>query len=187
MSRKKGRVIVISAPSGGGKGTVIKRILELYPELCYSVSATTRQPRFGEENGKSYHFKTRDDFIDMIGKGELFEYTEYVGEFYGTPKKYIQDCINDGKDVLLEIEVKGAKQVMEKIPDAITVFITPPSMEILESRLRGRGTDSEEKLIKRLNKAREELIEKIHYTHVVINDEVDRAAKEILSYLEGQV
>ena len=183
---KKGRLIVISAPSGGGKGTVIKRLLELAPDLCYSVSATTRTPRKGEVNGESYHFLTRDKFVEMINNNEFLEHAKYVEEFYGTPKQFILDCVENGDDVILEIEVQGAKQVMDIIPEALTIFIVPPSLDELERRLRGRGTDSEEKLIARLKTARQELNEKEHYKHVVINDEVDRAAREILSLVKDE-
>jgi guanylate kinase len=184
MSENRGRIIIISAPSGGGKGTVIKRILELKPELCYSVSATTRAPRDGEEDGKAYHFITRERFEDMIKNNELLEYASYIDEYYGTPVANIMECISDGKDIIVEIEVDGAKQVMEKMPDALSIFIAPPSLEILEQRLRGRGTDSEDKLIARLRRAKEEFKEKIHYTHTVINDDADRVAREILSLIE---
>ena len=183
---KDGRLIVISAPSGGGKGTVIKRLLELAPFLCYSVSATTRTPRKGEINGESYHFLTREKFIEMIDNNEFLEHAKYVDEYYGTPKQFILDTVNNGDDVILEIEVQGAKQVMDIMPDALTIFIIPPSLEELERRLRGRGTDSEDKLIARLNTAKQELKEKDHYDHIVVNDDVDRAAKEILSLIKNK-
>ena len=181
---KDGKLIVISAPSGGGKGTVIKRILELRPDLCYSVSATTRAPRKGEVDGEAYHFLTREKFIQMIENNEFLEHARYVEEYYGTPKPYILECVSNGKDIILEIEVQGAKQVMDLMPDAVTIFIVPPSMEELERRLRGRGTDSEVKLLARLETARQEMNEKEHYKHIVVNDEVDRAAKEIISIIE---
>ena len=183
LNSSDGRLIIISSPSGGGKGTVIKRILELKPELCYSVSATTRAPRAGEEHGKAYHFMTHEQFREMIENDEFLEHAKYVNEFYGTPKKHILDCIENGKDIILEIEVQGAKQVKDLIPGAISIFIVPPDIEELERRLRGRGTDSEEKLIARLERAAQEMKEKENYLHVVVNDEVDRAANEILSII----
>jgi len=184
-SKGKGRLIIISAPSGAGKGTVIGRLMELRPDLVFSVSATTRAPRAGEQDGVSYYFVTRERFLEMISLGEFLEYAEYVGEFYGTPKKPIYECVDAGKYVLLDIEVQGARQVKELVPDALTVFIIPPDMEELEKRLRGRGTDSEEKLAARLERARVELEEKSHYDHIVVNDIITRAAEEILLIIES--
>ena len=181
----KGGLFVISAPSGAGKGTVIRRLIELRPELVFSVSATTRQPRAGEKDGVSYYFVSKESFKEMIENGEFLEYAEYVNEFYGTPKKPIYDCIENGKDVLLEIEVQGARQVMDQMPQAVTVFIVPPDMEEQERRLRGRKTESEDKLASRLQRARLELEEKGFYMHVVVNDEVSRAAEEILSIIDN--
>jgi len=185
MNDRKGCLAVISAPSGTGKGTVINRLLELNPEFVFSVSATTRAPRAGETDGVEYYFITKQRFRDMIDGGEFLEYAEYVGEFYGTPKKPIYDYMEAGRTVLLDIEVQGAKQVMQSQPDAITIFIVPPDMAELENRLRGRGTDSEEKLSARLRIAACELEEQIHYKHVVVNDKVSRAADEILSIISN--
>jgi len=183
MSKGKGRIVIISAPSGAGKGTVIHRLLELCPELVFSVSATTRSPRVGEKEGVSYYFTTRERFVEMIDRDEFLEYAEYVGEFYGTPKKPIYDCLEGGKNVLLDIEIQGARQVIAKEPEAVTIFIVPPSMRELERRLRGRGTDSEAKLTARLERARIELNEKENYNHIVVNEQVSRAAEEILSII----
>ena len=183
-SEKKGRLFIISAPSGAGKGTVIKRLLALRPELVYSVSVTTRLPREGEVEGVSYYFVTRERFNEMIDRRDFLEYAEYVGELYGTPKKPIFDCIEHGIDILLEIEVQGARQVMELDRKAVTIFIIPPSKEELERRLRGRMTESEEKLAARLQRACQEFEERIHYNHIVINDDVSRAAEEILTIID---
>jgi len=184
-SNKRGRLFVISAPSGAGKGTVIKRLLELRPELAYSVSATTRSPRDSEVEGISYHFVSHKQFKEMIGRGEFLEYAEYVGEFYGTPKEPIYENIKNGRDTLLEIEVQGARQVMDAKPEAVTIFIIPPSSEELERRLRSRMTESEEKLAARLKRAIQEIEEKARYDHIVVNDDVIRAADEILKIIEN--
>ena len=185
MPRDRGRLYVISAPSGAGKGTVIRKVLELRPELALSVSATTRQPRAGEAEGVAYFFVSHERFREMVGRGEFLEYAEYVGEFYGTPKKPIYDRVDNGQDVLLEIEIQGARQVMGKEPDAATIFIVPPDMEELERRLRGRRTESEEKLASRLERARQELEEKGFYEYVVVNDIVSRAAEEIVAIIDS--
>jgi len=183
---RKGRLFIISAPSGTGKGTVISHLMKLRPELELSVSATTRPPRSGEVEGKSYCFVTRESFQDMISRGEFLEYAGYVGELYGTRKKPIDEFVLAGKDVLLEIEVQGAKQVMAKVPGAVSIIVVPPDMDELERRLRGRGTDSEEKIASRLDRARRELEEKDHYDYIVTNDDISRAAREILSIIDNR-
>ena len=180
MNSHKGKLVIISAPSGTGKGTVISRLLESCPECVFSVSATTRTPRPGEKNGIEYFFLTHERFREMISSDDFLEYAEYIGEFYGTPSKPVNEYLDSGKTVILDIEVQGAKQVMLKKPDAITIFIVPPSMKELENRLRRRGTDSEEKLAARLKRANQELEEQNHYDHIVVNDSVYRAANEIM-------
>jgi len=184
MRNDKGELVVISAPSGTGKGTVINKLLELRPEFVFSISATTRNPRPGETDGIEYNFLTKEEFRQMISRDEFLEYAEYVGEFYGTPIKSINEAIELGKTIILDIEVQGAKQVMTKLPNAKTIFIVPPDMKELENRLRGRGTDSEEKLAARLEKACQELNERGLYDHIVINDNVSRAANEIIKIID---
>jgi guanylate kinase len=183
MSIKKGKLVVISAPSGTGKGTVISKLLKQQPDFMFSVSATTRKPRPGETDGKDYLFISKDRFKEMIDNNEFLEYAEYVGEFYGTPAKPIKEYIDSGKTVVLDIEVRGAGQVMAKDIEATTIFLIPPDMDELEKRLRGRGTDSDDKVTSRLNRAKQELKEKHHYKHIVVNDNSTRAAKEILSLI----
>jgi len=185
MSDKKGRLFIISAPSGAGKGTVIAQLIKLRPRLKYSISATTRKPRKGEEDGVSYYFISRERFKELIAQDAFLEYAEYVGEFYGTLKSEVYDCIENGVDVVLEIEVQGARQVMSTNPDATAIFIVPPGVQELEARLRGRKTESEEKLTARLERAKLEMEEKVHYNHIVINDVVLRAAEEILSIIDS--
>jgi len=185
MSGDRGRLIVISAPSGAGKSTIIRRIVSLRPDLILSVSATTRQPRAGEKDGAAYHFVTKERFMEMIRQGEFLEYAEYVGEFYGTPKGPVFEWIESGRDVILEIEIRGARQVMAQSPGATTIFIVPPDMQELERRLRGRRSEPEEKLASRLEKALLELEEKELYDHIVVNDDVSRAAGEILEIIGG--
>jgi len=183
MSNKKGKLVVISAPSGTGKGTVINKLLKKHPDFAFSVSATTRKPRPGETDGVDYYFISKERFKEMIESNEFLEYADYVGEYYGTPIKPIKEYIDLGKTVILDIEVQGAKQVMSKDIEATTIFLVPPDLDELEKRLRGRGTDSDEKVISRLNRAKQELKEKHHYDHIVINDSSTHAAKEILSLI----
>ncbi len=178
-----GRVYIISAPSGTGKSTVIKRIMELRDDLYFSVSATTREPRPGEIDGTSYSFLTHDQFDELIKSDDLLEYAEYVGNYYGTPKKPVMEYVSCGSDIILDIDVQGCKQVKNAMPEAVTIFIVPPSLEELERRLRQRGTDSEEKMLKRMERAKAEMAEKECYDHIVVNDSVDNAAREIIDIM----
>jgi len=182
---KKGRLFVVSAPSGAGKGTVIRKILELRPDLALSISATTRAPRTDEADGVSYYFVTHEAFREMVRENEFLEHAEYVGEYYGTPRKPVDEYLSNGKDVLLEIEIQGAKQVMHAMPECVTIFIVPPDMEELERRLRGRGTDSDGKLKARMQKAHQEMNERDKYMYIIVNDEVLCAAQEIISIIDS--
>ena len=186
MDSGKGSLFIISAPSGTGKDTLIHRIMELRPQIVLSVSATTRAPRDGETEGISYYFVTHERFQEMVERGEFQEHAEYIGEHYGTPAKPIYEHISNGTKVILNIEVQGAKQVMALGLDAETVFVVPPNMEELERRLRKRGKDSEENLIERIDRARLELEETINYKHVVVNDDINQATKELLSIIDGE-
>jgi len=183
MSEPEGILVIISAPSGTGKGTVIDELLKRRPDFVFSVSATTRAPRPGETDGVAYSFVTHERFREMIVDDMFLEYAEYVGNYYGTPAGPVDDWLRGGKTVILDVEVQGAKKVMAKKPEAVTIFIVPPDMTELENRLRGRATDTEEKLGARLMRARQELLEKSHYKHVVVNDNVSRAAGEILEII----
>ncbi len=174
----KGKLIVISGPAGTGKGTVINGLMER-ERYALSVSATTRKPRGFEQDGLNYFFKTVEEFEEMIKNGEFLEYAKFVGNYYGTPKKYVLEKLEEGKNVLLEIEVEGAMQIKKNYPEAALIFLLPPSEEELESRLRGRATDSEETILKRLARAKEELAQKDKYDYQVVNIEVEQAVEEI--------
>ena len=167
----KGNLIVISGPSGGGKGTVVKALKELMPDLGVSVSATTRSPRVGETDGVEYFFIGRDDFESMVKNGDILEYTTYCGNYYGTPRKEAERITGEGRDLILEIEVDGAAQVKKIFPDAISIMLIPPSLSVLEARLRGRGTESEDVIKKRLERACEEIELANTYDYVVVNED----------------
>ena len=183
-NKKTGRLFIISAPSGAGKSTVIRHMLSLCGDLFFSVSVTTRPPREGETDGIEYYFKSKESFEKMIERGEFFEYAEYAGNYYGTPKISVFEHMDAGEDVILEIEVVGHSQVKSQMPDACSIFIIPPSMEELERRLRSRGTDSDEKILQRLAVAKEEMAETDKYDFVIVNDDIERAAEEILAIIK---
>lgn len=181
--KTKGQLIVLSGPSGVGKSTVISELLSERPDIYFSVSNTTRAPRVGEEDGVNYNFVTREQFEGMIARDELLEYAQYVGNYYGTSLKVIEEHLTAGIDVLLDIEVQGAATVRNKCADAVFIFIIPPSVEELSRRLHGRNTDGEDIITGRLNKAREEYKEIPYYDYLVVNDKVSTAAAEIISIL----
>lgn len=176
------KIYVVSGPSGSGKGTVLKA-LKARPDVFYSVSATTRAPRDGERDGIDYHFITKETFSEWLERDEFIEHAEYVGNYYGTPISPIRDNLAIGKDVIIEIEVQGFLQITQKLPEAETIFIMPPSVEELERRLRGRGTDSEEKIIDRLETARREMTYADKYDHIIVNDELTKAVNELLEIM----
>lgn len=175
----KGLLIVLSGPSGAGKDTILHTLLQKSQELRLSVSATTRNPREGEVDGRDYFFVTKEQFLSMRQNGEVLESAEYCGNYYGTPAKPIRDWMDAGSDVVLEIEVQGGGQIKQKCPDCVSVFILPPSVGELEHRLRDRGTESEEAIQKRLQAARQEILQAKAYDYVVINDTVENAVAAI--------
>lgn len=181
--KTKGQLIVLSGPSGVGKSTVISELLSERPGIHFSVSYTTRAPRVGEADGVNYNFVSKEQFERMIERNELLEYAQYVGNYYGTSFKVIQDHLDAGTDVLLDIEVQGAAKVRGKCPDAVFIFIIPPSFEELSRRLHGRNTDGEDVIAGRLQKAREEYKEIPNYDFLVVNDKVSTAAAEIIAIL----
>ncbi|MFC7442375.1 guanylate kinase [Laceyella putida] len=177
--QKEGLLIVVSGPSGVGKGTVCAALRKRMPGLTYSVSATTRAPREGEVEGVNYFFKTVPEFQNMIEHDELIEWAQYVGNYYGTPRRAVEETLASGKDILLEIEVQGALQVKEKFPQGIFIFLVPPTFEDLRKRILGRGSETETSLSSRLHVASDELKQIEHYDYVVINDEVEKACERI--------
>ena len=177
---KRGLLIILSGPSGVGKGTVREQLFkEESLNLAYSISMTTRYKRPGEKEGIDYFFVDVDTFKKKIEQGELLEYAQFVGNYYGTPKAYVDQLLDEGKNV-----VQGALQVMKKVPDALTIFLVPPSMEELEKRIRGRRTEAEDVIKERLDKARREIATKDQYKHVVVNDDVMRAKDDIVKIIE---
>ena len=169
----KGVLAVVSGFSGAGKGTIMKALLKEYDDYALSISVTTRSPRPGEEDGREYFFRTREEVEKMIAEDQLLEYAEYVGNYYGTPRFYVEDMLARGKNVILEIELQGAMQIKQKNPEAVLVFITPPSFEELKNRLIGRGTETEEVINSRLARAAEEAEEMDKYDYIVVNDQVE--------------
>lgn len=174
----KGKLFVISGPSGAGKSTVVFKAIEGRNDVCFSTSVTTRKPRPGEVDGREYFFVDPDRFKEMIANDELLEHAEYVANSYGTPRAYVEEKLNAGMNVILDIEVQGARQINEKKPDAVKVFIIPPTMEELKKRLVGRGTDTARAIEARLIRAKQEYAEADFYDYIIINDDADKAAAE---------
>lgn len=183
---KQGLLVVVSGFSGAGKGTAMKRLLEKYDTYALSVSATTRAPREGEQDGREYFFKTVEEFQDMIAKDELVEYAQYVKNYYGTPKAYVEEQLASGRNVILEIEIQGALKIKEKFPDAVLLFIVPPSAAVLKERLLGRGTEALEVIEARLRRAAEEAEGVEAYDYVVVNDVLEDCVEDINEIIKSE-
>lgn len=183
---RKGLLILISGPSGTGKGTVCDLLRQKHPEISYSISATTRQPRPGEQDGVNYYFYTKEKFREMIDQGQLLEWAEVYGNFYGTPKQKVLDRLEAGEDILLEIDTQGALNVMKVMPEGLFIFLLPPSLEELAARLKGRGTETEESLHRRLGAAVDEIKLSTKYRYVVVNDKVEDAQETIANIIEAE-
>lgn len=187
MQKNKGILVVVSGFSGSGKGTIMKELMKKYSnQYALSISATTRAPRTGETDGVEYFFKTKEAFEAMIETGELIEYAQYVGNYYGTPKAYVDEQLNAGKDVILEIEIQGALKVKEKFPDTLLLFVTPPSATELKNRLVGRGTEELSVIESRLSRAVEEAEGIEAYDYLVINDDLEECVEEVHSIIQNE-
>ena len=186
MQKNKGILTVVSGFSGAGKGTIMKALMQAHSETyALSISATTRAPRTGERDGIEYFFKSREAFEQMIADDALVEYAEYVGNYYGTPKAYVEEQLARGKDVILEIEIQGALKIKKKFPEAVLIFVTPPSAGELRNRLAGRGTETPEKIAARLSRAAEESKQMDDYDFILVNDEVDRCVEEMHALIQA--
>ena len=184
---ERGLLIVFSGPSGVGKGTVRQEIFSTPDhKFEYSVSMTTRAQRPGEVDGKDYFFRSREEFEELIRNGQMLEYAEYVGNYYGTPLTYVNETLDKGIDVFLEIEVQGALQVKKKVPDAVFIFLTPPDLNELQERLVGRGTDSEEVIAQRIERAQEEIALMREYDYAIVNDRLPLAAERVKRVIEAE-
>ncbi|MBQ6885843.1 MAG: guanylate kinase [Clostridia bacterium] len=179
----KGRVYIISGPSGTGKDTLMKKLFEKLPELAFSISSITRPIRSDEVPGEKYNFISHEQFEKMLAEDEFLEHNLYVGNYYGTPKTPVLKCIEKGQDILIEVDVNGAAQIREKMPDVVTIFILPPSLEELKRRLTSRGTDSPEVIEKRLNEALREIEGSVDYDFVVVNDKLEKAVDDFINIL----
>lgn len=183
---KRGILTVVSGFSGAGKGTLMKALMGKYDNYALSISATTRSPREGEVHGREYFFKTTEEFENMIDNGDLIEYAKYVSNYYGTPREYVEQQLDSGKDVILEIEMQGALDIKERFPDTLLLFVTPPTAEELKSRLTGRGTETEEVIDARMKRAIEEVEYMKDYDYLVVNDDLDVCMEELHSIIQNE-
>ncbi|WP_026652820.1 guanylate kinase [Butyrivibrio proteoclasticus] len=183
--KRKGIIIVVSGFSGAGKGTIMKALTAKYDDYALSISATTRDPRPGEENGREYFFVSNEEFEKLIKENGLIEHAGYVNHYYGTPRKFVEDKLSQGIDVILEIEIQGALQIKEQYQDAVLLFVMPPSAAELRNRLKGRGTETDEVIAQRLQRARDEAVGIENYDYIVINDNLDRAVEQVHEIIQS--
>lgn len=184
--KRRGILIVVSGFAGSGKGTLMNELLKQFDNYALSISATTRKPRGQEVDGKEYFFKSVEEFEKMIAQGELIEYANYVGNYYGTPKAYVEEQLNSGKDVILEIEIQGALKVKEKFPDTLLLFVTPPNAKILKERLVGRGTETMEVVEMRMSRAAQEAEVVSSYDYVLVNDDLQTCVMQMHNIIQGE-
>lgn len=182
----KGILVVVSGFSGAGKGTVMKELLRRYDNYALSVSVTTREPRPGEEDGREYFFRTKEEFEELIRRDALIEYAGYVENYYGTPRSYVEEKLAEGRDVILEIEIQGAMKIKEKIPEALLVFVTPPSVEELKNRLEGRGTEPADVIASRLKRAGEEAEGMDAYDYILVNDKLEECVERMHEIIQSE-
>ena len=182
----RGLLISVSGPSGVGKGTVINELRKRFPELKHSISVTTRSPRGEEKDGVEYYFRTKEEFEKLIEEGQILEYDNYVGNYYGTPVAPLEKKASNGFDVLLDITIAGSLALKSKFDEAVTVFLLPPSFEVLEERLKGRGTESDELVSKRMAKAREEVLDAVKFDYIVVNDNLEQAVEDITAIISAE-
>ncbi|MBQ9965853.1 MAG: guanylate kinase [Clostridia bacterium] len=182
----KGNVIIISGPSGSGKDTILFEIFKKLPDIFFSISSITRPMRENEKEGEKYNFISKEEFLKMFFNDELLEYNEYVGNYYGTPRKPVEKATSEGRDAIIEVDVNGAAQIREKLQDAVSIFIMPPSYEELERRLRGRGTEKEEVIAERMSQAIKEIERANEYDYIVVNDKLDDAVNDAISIILSQ-
>ncbi|WP_277301033.1 guanylate kinase [Veillonella montpellierensis] len=184
--KERGLLIVISGPSGAGKGTICSELRKEMPNLVYSVSMTTRDPRVGEKEGINYFFRTKEQFEELLAQGDFLEYAKVYDNYYGTPKAHVMDLLDEGKHVILEIDIQGAMQVKDAFSDGVFIYIVPPSLSVLSNRLNGRGTDAQDVINKRLSLASSELALAHRYDYIVVNDILDEAVEKVASILRAE-
>lgn len=182
----KGTALIVSGPSGSGKDTILKKVFEAIPDIKFSISSITRAMRTGEIEGDKYNFISVDSFLEMLHNDELLEFNKYLDNYYGTPRKPVESVLNNGGEIIIEVDVNGAAQIREKLPEAVSVFIMPPSFEVLKARLSGRGTESEELVQKRLNEALREISRASEYDYIVINDDLSIAVDDFVSIIRSE-
>ncbi len=182
----KGTVLIVSGPSGSGKDTILKKVFEVVPDIKFSISSITRAMRVGEVEGDKYNFISVDTFLDMLQNDELLEFNKYLDNYYGTPRKPVEEVMNNGGEIIIEVDVNGAAQIREKLPEAVSVFIMPPSLEVLKKRLSGRGTESDELVQKRLNEALNEISRASEYDYIVVNDDLSEAVDDFVSIIKSE-